>query len=223
MTEKVLQKVAQELKLTILEMNHKAGSSHTGGSYSCAEIVTVLYEKYMNINPDNPRFEQRDRFVLSKGHATPTLYATLARKGYFDSIELSSLRQTGSILQGDPLDSTFYQCVKGMVSCLPAIKQGGTIISSAGCSEGVGSPHYVDTMSKYEADWKSFLKDIKGGLFIKDQWQYQMHGRVLAKVGQENLLFVTDGLKQDVLNNLSVNGTFADNVQEKVQALVAQF
>ncbi len=124
---------------------------------------------------------------------------------------------------GYPLDSTFYQCVKGMVSCLPAIKQGGTIISFAGCTEGIGSPHYVDTMSKYEANWKGFIEDIKGGLFIKDQWQYQMHCRTLEKVGQENLLFITDGLKQDDLNNLSVNGNSVKSVQGKVQALVDQF
>jgi len=124
---------------------------------------------------------------------------------------------------GYPLDSTFYQCVKGLVSCLPAIKKGGTIISFAGCSEGIGSAHYVDTMSKYEANWKGFIKDIKGGLFIKDQWQYQMHCRALAKVGQKNLLFVTDGLKQDALNSLSVNGISVDNVQEKVQTLIDQF
>jgi len=106
---------------------------------------------------------------------------------------------------------------------LTAIKESGTIISFAGCSEGIGSTHYTDTMSKYETNWKGFIEDIKGGLFIKDQWQYQMHCRTLAKVGQNNLLFLTDGLKQDALNSLSVNGTSVDNVQEKVQTLVDQF
>jgi len=124
---------------------------------------------------------------------------------------------------GYPLDASFYQCVKGMVSCLPAIKTGGTIISFGGCSEGIGSSHYSETMSKYEGNWKRFLEDIKGGLFIKDQWQYQMHCRTLEKIGQENLLFITDGLKQDALNNLSVNGSSVNNVQEKVQALVNKF
>ena len=124
---------------------------------------------------------------------------------------------------GYPLDASFYQCVKGMVSCLPAIKTGGTIISFGGCSEGIGSSHYSETMSKYEGNWKRFLENIKGGLFIKDQWQYQMHCRTLEKIGQENLLFITDGLKQDALNNLSVNGSSVNNVQEKVQALVNKF
>lgn len=121
---------------------------------------------------------------------------------------------------GYPLDASFYQCVKGMVSCLPAIKKGGTIISFGGCSEGIGSVHYTETMLKYGGNWKFFLDAIKSGLFIKDQWQYQMHCKTLEKIGQENLLFVTDGLKQDTLNNLSVNGMYVDDVQGKIQELV---
>ncbi len=124
---------------------------------------------------------------------------------------------------GYPLDASFYQCVKGMVSCLPAVKEGGTIISLGGCSQGTGSSDYVKTMSKYEGDWKKFLEDTEGGVFIKDQWQYQMHCRTLEKIGQENLLFVTDGLIQDALNNLSVNGMSVDDVQKKVQKLVDKF
>ena len=124
---------------------------------------------------------------------------------------------------GYPLDASFYQCVKGMVSCLPAVKKGGTIISFGGCSEGIGSAHYSETMSKYEGKWKIFLEDIKNGLFIKDQWQYQMQCRTLKKIGQEKLLFITDGLKQDDLNNLSVNGILVRNVQEQVQELVDKF
>ncbi len=124
---------------------------------------------------------------------------------------------------GYPLDSSFYQCIKGIVSCLPAIRQGGIIVSFAGCREGVGSPHYIDTMSKYEGNWKGFIKDIKGGLFIKDQWQYQMHCRALEKVGQDNLFFITKGLKQETLNNLSVNGNSVENVQENAQELINQF
>lgn len=124
---------------------------------------------------------------------------------------------------GYPLDASFYQCVKGMVSCLPAIKKGGTIISFGGCSEGIGSGNYSGTMIKYEGSWKEFLKDIAAGLFIKDQWQYQMHCRTLKKVGQKNLIFITDGLKQNTLNHLSVNGFSVENVQQKVQELIDRF
>ena len=99
---KDMQKTANELRLTILDMVHKAGSGHTGGSLSCCEILTVLYDEVMNINPSEPKWEDRDRFILSKGHAAPALYATLARKGYFDPQELGTLRQMGSCLQGHP-------------------------------------------------------------------------------------------------------------------------
>lgn len=97
-----MQKTAMELRLTIVDMIHKAGSGHTGGSLSCCEILTVLYDEVMNINPSEPKWEDRDRFILSKGHAAPALYATLARKGYFDPQELGTLRQMGSCLQGHP-------------------------------------------------------------------------------------------------------------------------
>jgi transketolase len=84
-------------------MNHAAGSGHTGGSFSCAEILTVLYDRVLDVRPGEPRWAERDRFVLSKGHAAPALYATLARKGFFDPALLSTLRRTGSVLQGHPV------------------------------------------------------------------------------------------------------------------------
>jgi len=111
---------------------------------------------------------------------------------------------------GYPLDATFYQCVKGMVSCLPAVKKGGTVVSFGGCSEGVGSPEYVETMYKYAGRWPDFLRDIRmSGTFVKDQWQFQMQCRALDKVGEDNLIFVTDGLDQRQLDKLSVNGQAA--------------
>jgi len=78
-------------------------------------------------------------------------------------------------------------------------------------------------MSEYDGNWKRFIDDIKGGLFIKDQWQFQMQCRALEKVGQDNLFFITNGLKQDELNDLSVNGCSVTNVQKKVQDLVNRF
>ena len=99
---KQLQLTAQKLRLDIINMIHNAGSGHSGGSLSCAEILTVLYDGIMNIDPKNPCWEDRDRFILSKGHAAPALYATLARKGYYDVSELATLRQIDSCLQGHP-------------------------------------------------------------------------------------------------------------------------
>ena len=93
---------AQQLRLSVVEMIHRAGSGHTGGSLSAAEILTVLYDAVMRIRPDQPDWPLRDRLVLSKGHAAPALYATLARKGYFDPGWLSTLRRIDAPLQGHP-------------------------------------------------------------------------------------------------------------------------
>ena len=86
----------------ILEMLTEAGSGHTGGSLSAAEILVALYFHKMKHNPNNPSWSDRDRFVLSKGHAAPLLYAVLAELGYFPIEELKTLRKIGSRLQGHP-------------------------------------------------------------------------------------------------------------------------
>lgn len=93
---------AKEVRRTVLKMLCKAKSGHTGGSLSCVEILVTLYYKIMRHDPKNPKWEDRDRFVLSKGHAAPTLYAILADNGYFDKELLWSLRKLGSPLQGHP-------------------------------------------------------------------------------------------------------------------------
>jgi transketolase len=98
----VMQQEAQELRLSIIDMIYKAGSGHSGGSLSSAEIITVLYESILNIRPGDPQWEDRDRFILSKGHGAPALYAMLARKGFFDPEHLNTLRQLDSCLQGHP-------------------------------------------------------------------------------------------------------------------------
>lgn len=97
-----LQKTAQKLRLEIIEMIYNAGSGHSGGSLSSVEILTVLYDCYIRINPEEPKNISRDRFVLSKGHAAPALYAILAKTGFFDRKELNTLRQINSCLQGHP-------------------------------------------------------------------------------------------------------------------------
>jgi transketolase len=99
---KELESIAHELRVTIVDMIHKAGSGHVGGSLSMCEILSVLYYAELNVDPKNPRDPRRDRFILSKGHGAPALYAVLARKGFFPEKELWTLRQTGSKLQGHP-------------------------------------------------------------------------------------------------------------------------
>lgn len=86
----------------ILKMIALASTGHPGGSLSATDILAVLFFHHMNIKPKDPKWSKRDRFVLSKGHAAPALYAALAEKGYFNKSELKTLRQLGSILQGHP-------------------------------------------------------------------------------------------------------------------------
>lgn len=97
-----LQKAALEVRKGIINAVHSAKAGHPGGSLSATEIFTYLYFEEMNINPDNPKDPDRDRFVLSKGHTAPGLYATLANRGYFPVEDLLTLRKLGSYLQGHP-------------------------------------------------------------------------------------------------------------------------
>ena len=99
---KGLNEITCSIRKDIVSMIHGAKSGHPGGSLSAVEILTALYFDQMNIDPTNPKMEDRDRFVLSKGHAAPALYATLAQRGYFAKEELNNLRQLGSMLQGHP-------------------------------------------------------------------------------------------------------------------------
>lgn len=97
-----LKQIAIELRKSAITMIYEAQSGHPGGSLSAADIITALYFKEMNIDPNNPKWEDRDRFVLSKGHVCPILYAALGKLGYFPKEYLHKLRQEGSILQGHP-------------------------------------------------------------------------------------------------------------------------
>ena len=97
-----LQEKARQLRLDTINELYEAQSGHPGGSLSCMDILVALYYNVMNIRPNEPRWEDRDRFVMSKGHCCPALYAVLADKGYFDKAELATLRKLGSHLQGHP-------------------------------------------------------------------------------------------------------------------------
>ena len=99
---KGLNEITNVIRKDIVSMIYRAKSGHPGGSLSAVEILTALYFDEMNIDPTNPKMEDRDRFVLSKGHAAPALYATLSERGYFSKEELNNLRKTGSMLQGHP-------------------------------------------------------------------------------------------------------------------------
>ena len=97
-----LEKIANKIRIDILQEIYYAKSGHPGGSLSAADILTYLYFEEMNVDPKDPKKADRDRFVLSKGHAAPALYSTLALKGYFSMDELNNLRHLGAMLQGHP-------------------------------------------------------------------------------------------------------------------------
>lgn len=129
---------------------------------------------------------------------------------------------------GYPLDETFYQCVKGLVNCIPALKVNGEIIAFGNCAEGIGSAEYESLMKKYYLRYDDFINDIRNGkIFIKDQWQLQMHLRVIEKIGVDNIHFFTTGISPEKLGWLSVNPHAVPNdevtrfVQMKVDQAIA--
>ena len=97
-----LEILACKVRMGIIEATHAAKSGHPGGSLSAADLFTYLYFREMNVDPSNPKWEDRDRFVLSKGHTAPGLYSTLANRGFFPVEDLKTLRHCGSYLQGHP-------------------------------------------------------------------------------------------------------------------------
>ncbi len=97
-----LTEIARRVRVGIIEGTYHAKSGHPGGSLSIAEILTYLYFEEMNVDPKNPKMPDRDRFVLSKGHTAPALYATLAERGFFPVEDLKTLRRLDSYLQGHP-------------------------------------------------------------------------------------------------------------------------
>ena len=100
--KKELEMIACKVRMGIIEGVFHAKSGHPGGSLSVADMLTYLYFVEMKVDPKNPQWEDRDRFVLSKGHTAPALYSVLAQRGYFSTEELKSLRHTGALLQGHP-------------------------------------------------------------------------------------------------------------------------
>ncbi|MBD3277755.1 MAG: transketolase [Candidatus Aegiribacteria sp.] len=126
-----LESIAREVRLDVLKMIRAAGSGHPGGSFSAVEILVELYWRVLRIRPAEPDWADRDRFVLSKGHACPALYSVLARRGYFPQEELLTLRKLGSRLQGHPS----MNHLEGLDASTGSLGQGLSI--SCGIAHGV--------------------------------------------------------------------------------------
>lgn len=169
-----LKRSAQELRMLIIDMLYKAGSGHPGGSLSCAEIITVLYERFLNVHPNKPQWEDRDRFILSKGHAAPALYAILARKGFFNIKELDTLRQLDSNLEGHPC-----------MFKLPGIDM-STGSLGMGISAGVGMALASKITGK---QYKVFVLCGDGELQEGQNWEGMMSA---AKWELDNLVIIID-------------------------------
>ena len=182
-TKKQLEEIACRVRIGIIEGVHAAKAGHPGGSLSIAEILTYLYFKEMNIDPKNPKDSARDRFVLSKGHAAPALYATLAQRGYFSPDELLSLRQIGSRLQGHP----DMKNIPGVDMSTGSLGQG----ISAACGMALSAKHFGDDFKVY-----TILGD--GEIEEGQVWEAAMFA---AHKGLDNLTAFVD------LNNLQIDGT----------------
>ncbi len=137
-----LQETARRMRVNILRMLHRAKSGHTGGSLSAADLITALYFRVLKHRPQEPQWRERDRFVLSKGHAAPALYSALALSGYFDPEELMTLRQLNSCLQGHP----DMKRTRGVDASSGSLGQGLSIANGLAMGlrlSGIGSQVYV--------------------------------------------------------------------------------
>ncbi len=135
--EAQLQEIARQIRLDIVEMLFRAGSGHLGGSLSAADILVALFFGQMHLKPESPCGPGQDRFILSKGHAAPVLYAVLARLGYFPRQELFTLRQFGSMLQGHP-DSS---CTPGVEIPTGSLGQGLSIANGLALAARLSGNH----------------------------------------------------------------------------------
>ncbi|MBQ1231410.1 MAG: transketolase [Clostridia bacterium] len=180
---KELQRIATKIRMGIIEGVYNAKSGHPGGSLSAADIMAYLYFKKMNVNPENPKDEARDRFVLSKGHAAPVLYSTLANRGFFDVELLKTLRKVGSILQGHPA-----------MKKIP-----GVDMSSGSLGQGISAATGMALSAKHFGnDFKVYALLGDGEIQEGQVWEAAMFA---AHKKLNNLTVIVDN------NNLQIDGT----------------
>lgn len=186
MTESELKKTANEVRKNIMTAVYHAHSGHPGGSLSAADILTYLYFEEMNIDPKNPKKADRDRFVLSKGHAAPGLYSTLAERGYFDKEELKGLRHVGCFLQGHP-----------DMKHTP-----GVDMSSGSLGQGISAAVGMALAGKMDnADYRVYALLGDGEIQEGQVWEASM---LAANHKLDNLVVIVDN------NNLQIDGTVED-------------
>ena len=181
-----LQKTANEVRKGIIIGTHAAGAGHPGGSLSAADIFTYLYFEEMNIDPQNPKDPDRDRFVLSKGHTAPGLYSAMANRGYFPVEELETLRKVGARLQGHPS----MQYLPGLDMSSGSLGQG----ISAACGMALGGK--LDNK-----DFRVYTLLGDGEIEEGQVWEAAMFA---AAKKLDNLVVIVDN------NNLQIDGTIEE-------------
>ena len=219
---KQLQDSAKEVRRNIVKMIHNAKSGHPGGSLSGADILTVLYEKCLNIPSDwdnNPDFDKRDRFILSKGHASPLLYAILAQHGIIDKAELMTFRKINSRLQGHPA----HGYIQGVETSTGSLGQG----LSVGCGIALGlrlddNPAKVvvylgDGELQEGSCWEAFMqaahRNLNNLIAIVDRNKLQIDGCTEDVMALGN---VADKIKSFGWNTLEIDG---HNIEEIYNAI----
>ena len=184
--KKQLQITACKVRMGVIESTYGAKAGHPGGSLSAAEVYTYLYFKEMNIDPKNPKWEDRDRFVLSKGHTTPGLYSTLALRGFFPVEDLPTFRHIDSYLQGHPN----MNMVPGVDMSTGSLGQGVSVATGM----ALAAKHTGKTNRVY-----SLLGD--GEIQEGQVWEACM---AAAHYKLDNLCIVVDN------NGLQIDGNIAD-------------
>ena len=183
-----LENIANKLRLHVVEMTYAASSGHPGGSMSSAELLSVLYFRSMRHDPSNPAMPDRDRFVLSKGHAAPILYSALAESGYFPKEDLLTLRKMGSKLQGHP--------VRGKVP--------GVEMSTGSLGQGLSMACGIALAGKMDGrSYRTFCLLGDGELQSGQNWEAAMFAH---QYGLSNLIAFVDR------NRLQITGNTEDAV-----------
>ena len=186
MTKKQLQIVATKIRMAVIEGPFNAKSGHPGGSLSATDMLAYLYFNEMNIDPTNPKWEGRDRLVLSKGHAAPALYGALAHRGFFPLDWIPTLRKSDSPLQGHP-------DMKG----IPGVDMSsGSLGQGVSCAVGMALAGKLDA-----ADYRVYAVLGDGEIGEGQVWEAAMFA---AAKKLDNLLVIVDN------NNLQIDGTIEE-------------
>ena len=220
-----LKLTATRVRMGVIEATHGAGCGHPGGSLSAADAFTYLYFREMRIDPEQPQDPNRDRFVLSKGHCAPGLYATLAERGFFPVADLPTLRHSNSYLQGHPNMNT----VPGVDMSTGSLGQG----VSAACGMALGAKHSGKPINVYtilgdgeveEGEcWEAFMfaahYKLSNLCVMLDRNHLQIDGTTETVMNSAPL---EEKLKAFNFNVLTINGHDYDQIESAIKAFHAE-